>query len=136
MAASDSGNLIGTGWAFPIRLNTNHRLSLVTGEEKIRQSLLLILTTAPGERQMRPDFGCGIHELVFQPNTDMVRVMVQNQVRDALIRWEPRIDVVDVRVEMPPEARNFLIIRIDYRIRSSNAFYNLIYPFFLTEGPG
>ncbi|MFN8451282.1 MAG: GPW/gp25 family protein [Anaerolineae bacterium] len=131
-----NNELIGTGWAFPIRPTLTGELSLVTSEEKIRQSLLLILSTAPGERQMRPEFGCGIHDLVFQPNTETMRVMVQNQVRDALIRWEPRIDVMDVRVETPPEARNFLIIRIDYRIRTSNAFYNLVYPFFLTEGPG
>ncbi|MCA9908387.1 MAG: GPW/gp25 family protein, partial [Anaerolineae bacterium] len=62
--------------------------------------------------------------------------MVQSRVQDALVRWEPRIDVLDVRVETPPEARNFLLIRIDYRIRANNAFYNLVYPFFLTEGPG
>lgn len=85
---------------------------------------------------MYPEFGCGIHDLVFQPNTEMLHARVQNQVRDALIRYEPRIDVVDVRVEMPPEARNFLIVRIDYRIRTSNSFYNLVYPFFLTEGAG
>lgn len=131
-----NNELIGTGLAFPIRPTVSGKLSLITSEEKIRQSLLLVLSTAPGERQMRPEFGCGIHDLVFQPNTETMRVMVQNQVRDALIRWEPRIDVMDVRVETPPEARNFLIIRIDYRIRTSNAFYNLVYPFFLTEGPG
>lgn len=129
-------NLIGKGWTFPIRPNPEGKLSLVSGEEKIRQSLLLILSTAPGERKMYPEFGCGIHDLVFQPNTEMLHARVQNQVRDALIRYEPRIDVVDVRVEMPPEARNFLIVRIDYRIRTSNSFYNLVYPFFLTEGAG
>jgi len=129
-------NLIGKGWTFPIRPTPEGKLSLVSGEEKIRQSLLLILSTAPGERKMYPEFGCGIHNLVFQPNTEMLHARVQNQVRDALIRYEPRIDVVDVRVEMPPEARNFLIVRIDYRIRTSNSFYNLVYPFFLTEGAG
>ncbi len=129
-------NLIGKGWTFPIRPTPEGKLSLVSGEEKIRQSLLLILSTAPGERKMYPEFGCGIHDLVFQPNTEMLHARVQNQVRDALIRYEPRIDVVDVRVEMPPEARNFLIVRIDYRIRTSNSFYNLVYPFFLTEGAG
>lgn len=129
-------NLIGKGWTFPIRPTPEGKLSLVSGEEKIRQSLLLILSTAPGERKMYPEFGCGIHDLVFQPNTEMLHARVQNQVRDALIRFEPRIDVVDVRVEMPPEARNFLIVRVDYRIRTSNSFYNLVYPFFLTEGAG
>lgn len=128
--------LIGTGWAYPVRPDNQGRMTFISGEEKIRQSLLLILSTAPGERQMRPEFGCGIHELIFQPNTDALRTMVQSRVQDALVRWEPRIDVLDVRVETPPEARNFLLIRIDYRIRANNAFYNLVYPFFLTEGPG
>ena len=84
---------------------------------------------------MRPDFGCGIYDLVFQPNTAALRGLVQQKVKDALIRWEPRIDVIDVRVENPPETRNFLQIWIDYRIRVNNAFYNLVYPFFINEGP-
>ena len=90
--------------------------------------------TAPGERQMLPDFGCGIHDLVFQPNTASLRGMVADKVRTALVRWEPRIDVLDVRVETPAEARNYLLIYIDYRIRTNNAFHNLVYPFFINEG--
>jgi phage baseplate assembly protein W len=65
-----------------------------------------------------------------------LRGIVQARVRDALIRWEPRIDVIDVRVETPPDARNYLLIRIDYRIRTNNAFFNLVYPFFINEGVG
>ncbi len=85
---------------------------------------------------MRPDFGCGIHDLVFEANSAALRGLVQTKVRETLIRYEPRIDVTDVRVETPPEARNYLLIRIDYRIRSNNAFFNLVYPFFINEGPG
>lgn len=84
---------------------------------------------------MRPDFGCGAHDLVFQPNSATTRNMVAQRVREALTRWEPRIDVVNVQVETAPEGRNELLVRIDYRIRSDNAFYNLVYPFFLNEGP-
>ena len=112
------------------------RLSFLSGEEKIRQSIWLILNTAPGERLMRPDFGCGIHDLVFEPNTAALHGLIQHKVFDALVRWEPRIDVVDVQVQTPPEGRNYLLIRVDYRIRANNAFYNLVYPFFITEGPG
>jgi phage baseplate assembly protein W len=104
----------------------------------VNQSIWLILSTAPGERQMRPDFGCGIHDLVYQANTAAFRGVVQQQVRDALIRWEQRIDLLDVRVETdendPIQTR--LLIHIDYRIRSNNAFYNLVYPFYVNEGPG
>ena len=111
-------------------------LAFTGGEDKIRQSIWIILSTAPGERQMRPDFGCGIHDLVFEPNTSALRGLVQHRVRESLTRYEPRIDVTDVRVETPPEQRNYLLIKIDYRIRTNNSFFNLVYPFFLNEGAG
>lgn len=131
---ADTGqDVLGRGWAFPVKPRLG-RLQLLGGDEKLRQSIWVILGTAPGERQMRPDFGCGIHELVFEPNTAAFRGMVQAKVREALTRWEPRIDVVDVRVETPPERRNVLLIRVDYRVRANNAFFNLVYPFFVEEG--
>jgi uncharacterized protein len=129
-------DLIGRGWNFPVKQDALGRLTFNGGEDKIRQSIWIILSTAPGERQMRPDFGCGIHDLVFQPNTAVLRGLVQNKVRDSLTRYEPRIDVTDVRVETPPEQRNYLLIRVDYRVRSNNSFFNLVYPFFLNEGAG
>ena len=129
-------DFLGQGWNFPVKPGLNGRLSFLSGEDKIRQSIWIILSTAPGERQMRPDFGCGIHDLVFEPNTAALRGMVQQRVRESLTRYEPRIDVVDVRVETPPDERNYLLIRIDYRIRSNNAFFNLVYPFFINEGAG
>lgn len=127
-------DFLGRGWSFPVKPGPAGRLSFVGGEEKIRQSIWIILSTAPGERQMRPGFGCGIHDLVFEPNTAALRGLVQEKVREALVHWEPRIDVIDVRVETPPESRNHLLIRIDYRIRANNAIYNLVYPFFINEG--
>lgn len=130
----NQGEFLGRGWAFPIRLNNSHHLELAGGADKVQQSIWLILSTAPGERQMRPDFGCGIHDLVFQPNSAGLRTVVREAVHNALLRWEPRIDVLDVRVETAPEARNCLLIRIDYRLRAYNALYNLVYPFFLNEG--
>ena len=102
--------------------------------EKVRQSIWIILSTALGERQMRPEFGCGIHELLFEPNTARLHGLVQVKVREALTRWEPRIDVLDVRVEPQVDRRNYLLVRIDYRLRDNNAFYNLVYPFFVNEG--
>jgi uncharacterized protein len=129
-------NFLGQGWKFPVKPGAAGRLSFTSGEEQIRQSIWIILSTAPGERQMRPRFGCGIHDLVFEPNTAALRGLIQEKVRESLTRYEPRIDVVDVRVETPPEERNYLLIRIDYRIRSNNAFFNLVYPFFINEGAG
>jgi phage baseplate assembly protein W len=129
-------DFIGRGWSFPVKPGPNGQLAYTGGEEKIRQSIWIILSTAPGERQMRPDFGCGIHDLVFQPNTAALRGLIQQKVLDTLVRYEPRIDVTEVRVDLPPEARNYLLIRIDYRIRSNNAFFNLVFPFFINEGAG
>jgi uncharacterized protein len=142
-----SKNVIGRGWRFPVKPGADGRLHYLGGEaggapsrdedaEKIRQSLWLLLSTAQGERLMLPDFGCGIHDLVFEPNTAALRGTVQVKVMEALQRWEPRIDVLDVLVNSPPEELNLLNIRIDYRIRSNNSFYNLVYPFFITEGAG
>jgi phage baseplate assembly protein W len=128
--------LIGRGWSFPVKPGSNGRLLFLNGPEKVRQSIWILLSTAPGERQMLPEYGCGIHELVFQANTATLRGLVESNVRDALIRWEPRIDVIEVRVETPPDARNYLLIRIDYRLRSNNSFYNLVYPYFINEGVG
>jgi phage baseplate assembly protein W len=128
--------LIGRGWSFPVKPGSNGRLVFLDGPEKVRQGIWILLSTASGERQMMPDYGCGIHDLVFQANTSALRGLIESKVRDALIRWEPRIDVIEVRVETPPEARNFLLIRIDYRLRSNNSFYNLVYPYFINEGVG
>jgi phage baseplate assembly protein W len=129
-------DILGRGWPFPITPGPLGRLSFLGGPDKIRQSIWLILSTAPGERQMLPEFGCGIHDLVFQVNSAALRGLVQGKVQDALTRWESRIDVLDVRVETPTEPRNYLLIRIDYRVRTSNAFYNLVYPLFINEGAG
>jgi phage baseplate assembly protein W len=125
---------LGTGWAFPIRPGTQGRLHYESDEGKIRQSIWIILGTASGERVMRPEFGCGIHDLVFEANTPMLHGLLRVKVREALTRWEPRIDVMEVEVEAPPDRSNLLAIRIVYRIRANNAFFNLVYPFFLNEG--
>jgi len=131
-----SQSILGKGWAFPIKPNAAGRLSFASDDEKIRQSIWLILSTAPGERVMLPNFGCGIHDLVFEANTATLRGILREKVREGLVTWEPRIDVVDVSVETPADARNYLLIHIDYRVRRNNAFYNLVYPFFINEGPG
>lgn len=133
--ADQLGDFIGRGWAFPIKPDANGSLQFVAGAEEIRQSIWLILTTAPGERQMHPEFGCGIHDLVFEANTAALHGLVQENVTTALQKWEPRIDVLAVRVDSPVDQRNLLLIRIDYRIRANNSIYNLVYPFYLNEGP-
>jgi hypothetical protein len=132
--ADISASFIGRGWRFPVKPDAQGRLNFVGGDEEIRQSIWIILTTAPGERQMREGFGCGVHDLVFDANTAALQGLVQENVRAALTRWEPRVDVLAVRAESPPDQRNILMIHIDYRIRANNAIFNLVYPFFLFEG--
>ena len=133
----DARAFLGRGWAFPVQLDDKEgTIRLSEYDQDIRESIWIILSTAKGERVMRPDFGCGIHDLLFQPNTAAVRALVVESVRSALTLWEPRIDVVGVSAEVPPEGQNYLLIRVDYRIRSNNAFHNMVYPFFLTEGVG
>lgn len=128
-------DFLGRGWAFPLAAGPRGP-RYADGADKIRQSIWLILSTAKGERPMLPDFGAGIHDLVFSANTAGLRGLVAANVRDALTRWEPRVDVLDVTVESPADARNRLIISIGCRIRANNAALNLVYPFFLTEGVG
>ena len=130
---SDPG-FLGCGWAFPVVAARDGGIAFVSGEVSIEQGLNIVLGTSPGERVMRPEFGCGIWELVMEPNTAQLHGRLQTRVRQALTRWEPRIDVLDVQVTAPPEQKNVLLIRIDYRVRSNNAAYNLVYPFFLQEG--
>jgi phage baseplate assembly protein W len=128
--------ILGTGWKFPVKPNPRGGLSYSSGDQKVQESIWFILSTAPGERQMRPDFGCGMHEYVFASNSVATRASIAHQVNEALTRWEPRIDVVNVLVDTGPDQENLLLIHIDYRIRANNAFHNLVYPFFIREARG
>ncbi len=129
-----SRNILGTGWKFPVRINGRGGFSLSREEQDVAEAIWIVLATARGERIMRPEFGCGIHDYVFAANNASTRGAIGYQVQQALMRWEPRIDVIDVRAEDDPDQPNLLLIYIDYRIRANNAFHNLVYPFFLQEG--
>ena len=125
---------LGTGWKFPLQVTPTGGIATSSEEQKIEESILLVLSTAPGERLMLPDFGCGIHDLVFAPNNSSTVTMVVDLVRRSLTKYEPRIDVIDVTAETSTEQPNLLLIRVDYRVRDNNAMANLVYPFFITEG--
>lgn len=125
---------LGTGWQFPIRVNPQGGLSYSSAEENIQEAIWIILSTAPGERQMLGQFGCGIHDYVFAPNNATTRGHIADRVRRALTTYESRIEVRNVRVDSGPGEPNKLLIRIDYRICSNNASHNLVYPFYINEG--
>jgi phage baseplate assembly protein W len=124
---------LGRGWAFPPRLGGGD-VALVSADEDIRQAIRIILETAPGERPMRPEFGVGLRQLVFAPLSAATLSLVQYRVERALRAWEPRIDVVRVDVRPDTERRGALLIDIRYRVRATNTFANLVYPFYLAEG--
>ena len=127
---------LGRGWTFPVRVGPTGALTYSEAEQDVAEAIWVILATAPGERQMLPQFGCGIHAYVFAPLNTATRTAIIHHVRDALVQWEPRIDVIDVRADVSPEVSSLLLIRVDYRVRSTNAFQNLVYPFYVSEGPG
>lgn len=122
---------IGAGWAFPLRTDATGSVALVAREREIVEAIRLILGTAPGERPMRPEFGCGIHEYVFAPADENTAGQIAFEVRAALDRWEPRIDVHDVLVNFDAEEAGTLYIDIRYVIRGTNDPRNLVFPFYV-----
>lgn len=121
---------IGSGWAFPVRTDATASVATNTGHERIRQSIRIILGTAFGERPMRPEFGCGIHQLVFEPLDARLAGRVEREVRSSLRRWEPRIEVRRVVALRDPEDEARLAIHIDYVVRQTGDGRNLVFPFY------
>jgi phage baseplate assembly protein W len=129
-----SDEFIGRGWAFPLRVDATGGIALVSREREIEEAIRLILGTSPGERPMRPEFGCRIHEYVFSPADSATATALGNEVRSALRRWEPRIDVEDVAVTIDPRDASLLYIDIRYAIRTTNDRRNLVFPFYVIPG--
>jgi uncharacterized protein len=132
---------LGVGWGFDVdpddpdskagvRLNENGAILMAAYEQSVRQSIWIILGTAKGERVMRPDFGCGIYDMVFELNSAATAGKVAQAVREALLMGEPRIVVRDVQVESRNNGE-VLLISVDYEVRATNNVFNLVYPFYL-----
>lgn len=126
-----SNPIIGRGWNFPPMLNEQGTVALTGDEDEIRQSIRIILGTGPGQRVMRPEFGCRIHELVFAPNNNTTAGLASRYVSEALGRWEPRIDVQRVDVTPDPDEPARLLITVEYRVRATHSNRSLVYPFYL-----
>ena len=128
-------DFLGRGWAMPVELDPRTGLvASVAYEEDIRQSMRIILETAPGERVMRPNFGCGIHELVFSVVDSTAIQQIRSTVQEALRRCEARIDVLEVTVEEAATREGKLLVQIEYRVRRTNQTGNLVFPFYFREG--
>jgi phage baseplate assembly protein W len=133
MGPSGPADFLGRGWGFPIAIGPDDEINMAADEDDIREAIRIILETDPGERVMRPDFGAGLRRMVFEPINTSTMTLVQQRVEAALIAWEPRIDVQQVVVSAERAALGVLDIRIDYLVRTTNSFYNLVYPFYLQE---
>ena len=136
MSGMRGEDFIGSGWAFPAAINRTGSVRLVSGTDEVDGSIRMILSTVPGERVMRPEFGCAMWEMLFAPLTAGTLGLIEQMVREALDRWEPRV-VVDSVLATAEQASGTVHITIGYRIRSTNDVRNLVFPFYTipTEEP-
>ena len=132
--ATDPKAFLGVGWSYPPAIGPDGTIALAAYEEDVRQAVWIILGTEPGERVMRPTFGSGLRAFVFEPINPSTISRLEGRVRDALIAWEPRIDVRSVAVTQDAAERGRLLVEIEYLVRATNAIQNLVYPFYLQEG--
>ena len=124
-------DIIGTGLSFPLRVDRLGGISLSSGTDDIEEAMRVILTTAPGERPMRPLFGCGIHDYVFESVDAYTVGRLEREIRIALDRWEPRIEIVSIEIDTDRANEGVLPIDIGYVVRSTNDRRNLVYPFYV-----
>lgn len=124
-------SFLGSGWKFPLQVNSVGGLAMSAGADNIQESVLCIIGTAVGERVMRPTFGCRIHDFVFHPNSASTAGLVSFYCLEALQKWEPRIIDINVVAEPDEDRENVMLLNVSYRVRSTNVDYNLVYPFYL-----
>jgi uncharacterized protein len=123
--------IVGRGWAFPPRLDAQGGVALTGDKNELDQAIQIILTTSPGQRVMRPTFGCRLHELVFAPNNLYTAVQARRYVEEALGMWEPRINVTNVQTQPDPNHSGRLLIEIEYEVKATHDKRSLVHPFYL-----
>lgn len=129
-----SKEFLGRGWKFPVVSDLNGKIMMSEHEKDIKEAIWIILATSKGERVMRPTFGCGIHDYVFEHLNITTIKMMEDSIREALTLWEPRIELMNVQASTEKVNEGKIIISIDYLVRSTNNQFNLVYPFYLMEG--
>ena len=131
-------DFLGAGWKFPIQTDAFGEIVLSQNEQNIKESILIIVMTSRGERVMRPEFGCDIRDLVFEPINVGTLALVEANIRESLTLFEQRIDVlsVDARADKEEADRGKLLITVNYRVRTTNSEFNLVFPLYLKEGRG
>lgn len=141
MKMNNNRDIIGSGWSFRkvdkrrhgIALSPRGGIGLSPHEKDVEESIYIILGTAKGERRMRPNFGCGIHDFVFAPNSASTWSLMVHHVEEALGWWEPRVEVTGVDVRPDPSDTSHLLIDVRYRIKATNDERTLVYPFYLSR---
>ncbi|MEM9490039.1 MAG: GPW/gp25 family protein [Myxococcota bacterium] len=128
-------NFLGKGWRFPVAINLTGGVSTSALDGNVRESIFIILGTAPGERIKRPYFGCRIHDLMFAPNNYVTAALAEHYCEEALLKFEPRLTEVQVKAKPSAEEPNLLNIHIHYTVADNNDMRNLVYPFYLAQ-PG
>lgn len=132
---NEAKKFLGRGWKFPVEVDpVTGRIKTSSYEEDIQEAIQIILLTKKGERVMLPDFGCGLNEYVFETMDYTTTVMMEQEIQSALILWEPRITDVSVHIEMDERESGKINIQISYIVRSTNNPYNLVYPYYISEG--
>jgi phage baseplate assembly protein W len=122
---------LGQGLAFPLQFNQRGEIALARGEQDIEQSIRIILETVPGERVMRPEFGCRVHELIFAPRNDSSKGLLISYVQEALERWEPRIELRELLVSDDPSNDGAWLVEIKYTVRATHNERSIVYPFYI-----
>jgi hypothetical protein len=131
-----SNDFVGAGWAFPLGVNSRGGIALARREQELEQAMRLILSTYPGERPLRPEFGSRLRDFVFRSATMDTAAELSHEVEQALLRWEPRVDIEFVNVTVDPFERNTLYIDINYKIKGENDKRNLVFPFYSIPDDG
>jgi phage baseplate assembly protein W len=130
----NGNDFIGTGWCFPITVNAKGGINWSNGPERISDAIWVIIKTSLGERVMRPAFGAGANEFVFQSNSSLIRTQLVASIKQALLKWEPRIALTQVSANPVPDEPSQVLVSIEYTIKATNELFNVVYPFYLAEG--
>jgi uncharacterized protein len=127
-------SFLGTGWGFPPAFrNKTSDVGMLSDVDDIQSSLEILLTTRPGERVMRPDYGCNLDELVFEPLTTTFKTYIKDLISTAILYYEPRIEVNSIDLDDTGELEGRILIVIDYTVSATNTRFNFVYPFYKNE---
>jgi phage baseplate assembly protein W len=130
----NGNNFIGKGWRFPIAVNAKGGIDWSEGPARLSDAIWIIVKTSLGERVMRPSFGAGVNDFVFQSNSSLVRTQLVTSIKQALLKWEPRINLKQVTANPVPGEPSQVLVSIEYTARDTNELFNVVYPFYLQEG--